>query len=222
MEVHFNSILDILSDWRGLLDKDIGLATAVDLAHKEYVSQESESPTCNSIRPNTTSNNTIRLIPNKSSQMFSKLELKLLEFHISNLEYACGANLSQVSALNWDQNEQFPQFQGEHTIMTHGFASILEKLAEGIKTRYSSPVEKIKDLENQVEVTIRSGEKIVADRCIVTVPLALMKKRAISFEPELERKKIGAIDRLGAGLIEKVALRFDKKWWNYKIGGRKI
>ena len=44
MEVHFNAILDILSDWRGLLDKDIGLATAVDLAHKEYVSQEWDQP----------------------------------------------------------------------------------------------------------------------------------------------------------------------------------
>jgi len=141
--------------------------------------------------------------PEKSSEMFSKLELKLLEFHISNLEYACGADLSQVSALNWDQNEQFPQFQGDHTIMTHGFSSI-------------------RGLEDGVEVTTRSGEVIVGDRCIVTVPLALLKKRAITFVPELSENKIGAVDRLGAGLIEKVALRFDKKWWNYKIGGNTI
>ena len=160
--------------------------------------------------------------PEKSSEMFSKLELKLLEFHISNLEYACGADLSQVSALNWDQNEQFPQFQGDHTIMTHGFSSILEKLGEDIDTRFSSPVEKIRDLEDGVEVTTRSGEVIEGDRCIVTVPLALLKKRSITFVPELSENKIGAVDRLGAGLIEKVALRFDKKWWNYKIGGNTI
>ena len=49
------------------------MATAVDMAHKEFVSQ--------------------------SSQMFSKLELKLLEFHIANLEYACGAELSQGKVL---------------------------------------------------------------------------------------------------------------------------
>ena len=56
---------------QSLIDKDIDMATAVDMAHKEFVSQ--------------------------SSQMFSKLELKLLEFHVANLEYACGADLCKVS-----------------------------------------------------------------------------------------------------------------------------
>ena len=132
--------------------------------------------------------------------MFSKLELKLLDFHVSNLEYACGANLSKVSALNWDQNEQFPQFQGEHTIMTHGFSDILENLANDIKVHYSQPVTKITDKNDKVEVETRSGQSFTGDRCLVTVPLALLKKSAITFEPPLCNEKIEAINRLGKGL----------------------
>ena len=177
MELHFNSILDILSDWRSLIDKDIDMATAVDMAHKEFVAQ--------------------------SSQMFSKLELKLLEFHIANLEYACGADLSQVSALNWDQNEHFPQFQGEHTIMTHGFSTILERLAKPLNISFNQPISSIQDNGSSVTLTTRNGTEIRGDRVLVTVPLALLKKKAISFEPPLRQDKLAAIDRLGAGLIEK-------------------
>ena len=159
MEMHFNSILDILSDWRGLIDSDIDLSSAVEMAHKEYVAQ--------------------------SSQMFDKLELKLLEFHISNLEYACGANLSKVSALNWDQNEQFPQFQGDHTIMTHGFGATLECLSEQLKIDYNQPVKSIEIKNDSVKVISRDGTQYNGDRCLVTVPLALLKKRAIEFQPPL-------------------------------------
>ena len=40
------------------------------------------------------------------------------------------------TALNWDQNETFPQFQGDHTIMTHGFSTILEKLASSLDINF--------------------------------------------------------------------------------------
>lgn len=33
----------------------------------------------------------------ESGIQFSELEEKVLQFHLSNLEYACGSNLSQVS-----------------------------------------------------------------------------------------------------------------------------
>jgi hypothetical protein len=46
-----------------------------------------------------------------------------------------------------------------------------------------------------------------------------MKKRAIKFSPDLSARKQLAIDRLGAGLIEKILIRYDTKWWGYKIGG---
>ena len=108
-----------------------------------------------------------------------------MEFHISNLEYACGANLSKVSALNWDQNEQFPQFQGDHTIMTHGFGATLECLSEQLKIDYNQPVKSIEIKNDSVKVTSRDGTEYNGDRCLVTVPLALLKKRAIEFQPPL-------------------------------------
>ena len=51
------------------------------------------------------------------------------------------------------------------------------------------------------------------------MPLALLKKNCISFSPGLSEGKRDAIARLGAGLIEKILLRYDTKWWSYKIGG---
>lgn len=51
------------------------------------------------------------------------------------------------------------------------------------------------------------------------MPLALLKKNCISFSPGLSERKRDAIARLGAGLIEKILLRYDTKWWSYKIGG---
>ena len=34
MEIHFNNILDILSDWRAVIKEDIPLSDAIQMAHK--------------------------------------------------------------------------------------------------------------------------------------------------------------------------------------------
>ena len=58
--------------------------------------------------------------------------------------------------------------------------------------------------DSQVTVMLASGETITGTKAIVTLPLALLKKRAVFFEPTLPPKKIKAIEGLGAGIIEKV------------------
>ena len=58
--------------------------------------------------------------------------------------------------------------------------------------------------DSQVTVMLSSGETLNATRVIVTLPLALLQRRAVFFEPTLPQKKIRAIDGLGAGIIEKV------------------
>ena len=67
-------------------------------------------------------------------------EERLLQFHISNLEYACGSDLTNVSAKNWDQNETYPQFVGKHMMVAGGYGELFTKMAEGLDVRLNSEV----------------------------------------------------------------------------------
>ena len=64
----------------------------------------------------------------------------MFEFHVANLEYACGASLSRVSATHWDQNEALPQFTGHHCILDKGYSTILEQLARDLDIKYGVKV----------------------------------------------------------------------------------
>ena len=52
---------------------------------------------------------------------------------------------------------------------------------------------------------------------IVTVPLGVLKAQTISFDPPLPADHLGAIDRLGMGLLNKVYLQFDEVFWNPEL-----
>ncbi|KAH7947466.1 hypothetical protein HPB52_012195 [Rhipicephalus sanguineus] len=133
-----------------------------------------------------------------------------------NLEYACGAHLRKVSALQWDENERFPQFSGQHALVPDGFGCLLQALAEGLDVRYGHKVTAIEygSEEGGVRVlTEQSGAKngsdeeeegkFSADFALVTVPLTILQRQEISFSPPLPKVKTDALKDLGAGLIEK-------------------
>lgn len=75
-----------------------------------------------------------------------KDEERLLNFHLSNLEYSCGAPLDDVSSLHWDQNEHFAQFAGVHALMTEGYSAIIDRLAEGLDIRLEFEVNGLKNV----------------------------------------------------------------------------
>lgn len=74
-------------------------------------------------------------------------------------------------------------------------------------------------------VVERDGVKVVArdatgarrvfrgSHVVVTVPLGVLKARAISFSPSLPARKTAAIERLGFGTFEKVVMRFPEPYW---------
>uniref|UniRef100_A0A669EMX5 [histone-H3]-N(6),N(6)-dimethyl-L-lysine(4) FAD-dependent demethylase n=1 Tax=Oreochromis niloticus TaxID=8128 RepID=A0A669EMX5_ORENI len=170
MDFHFNAILDVVSEWRKdkSQNQDTPLGEKVQEVKKNFLQE--------------------------SVMQFSELEEKVLQFHLSNLEFACGSTLDQVSARSWDHNEFFAQFSGDHTLLTKGYSVLLYKLAEGLDIHTKCPV-------------------------LVTVPLTLLQRNLIQFNPPLPERKLKAIHSLGAGIIEKISLQFPYRFWDKKIQG---
>ncbi|XP_037748995.1 lysine-specific histone demethylase 1B isoform X2 [Chelonia mydas] len=195
MDFHFNAILDVVSEWRKdkTQQQDVPLGEKIQEIYKAFIQE--------------------------SGIQFSDLEEKVLQFHLSNLEYACGSDLHQVSARSWDHNEFFAQFAGDHTLLTPGYSTIIDKLAEGVDIRLKLPVHSIDYSGEEVQVTTADGTVWTAQKVLVTVPLALLQKNAIQFNPPLPERKMKAINSLGAGVIEKVALQFPYRFWDSKIQG---
>lgn len=150
----------------------------------------------------------------------SEEERELFNFHLSNLEFACGAKLDNVSALHWDHNDHHPQFSGHHAFLTNGYSQLLNKLAEQVDVKLNCPVSHVSWSydDDEVIVTDQSGHDWTCNKVIVTVPLSILKTNGITFEPELPDKKLRAIDKLGAGVIEKVVLKFPFPFWRKKVG----
>ncbi len=62
---------------------------------------------------------------------------------------------------------------------------------------------------------MRSADGAVEEgsHVVVTVPLGVLKRGAPRFSPALPPDRLAAIERLGFGRFEKVALRFDEPFW---------
>ncbi|KAG9479197.1 hypothetical protein GDO78_012724 [Eleutherodactylus coqui] len=81
MDFHFNAILDVVAEWRK--DKsqhqDAPLGDKIQEIYKTFVQE--------------------------SGIQFADVEEKVLQFHLSNLEYACGSNLHNVKSINYSGQE---------------------------------------------------------------------------------------------------------------------
>lgn len=146
---------------------------------------------------------------------FSEQESRLLNWHIANLEYGCGIFLKPVSLYYWDQDDEF-ELEGDHCFIKPGYGSMINNLAKGLNIIYSQNVKKINYKNNIVEVETDNG-RFKGDYVVCTVSLGVLKSEKITFEPELPDWKKLAIERLGFGLLNKMALYFDDVFWEKNL-----
>ncbi|KAL8166198.1 hypothetical protein V2J09_007697 [Rumex salicifolius] len=141
----------------------------------------------------------------------SEEESQLLDWHLANLEYANAGCLSELSAAYWDQDDPY-EMGGDHCFLAGGNWRLIKALCEGIPILYGKTVHTIRYGSMGVEVLV--GDRVFkADKVLCTVPLGVLKKKGIKFEPELPQRKLGAIERLGFGLLNKVAMIFPHNFW---------
>lgn len=149
----------------------------------------------------------------------SAQDLRLVNWHYANLEYANGANLQSLSLRDWDQDDG-NEFRGEHAMIVGGYTQVPRGLAMApsqLEIKYNTPVKKIsyqEDGDMQVKVECESGEIIAADAAVCSVPLGVLKQKSIKFSPPLPDWKNEAIDRLGFGLLNKVVLVYGEAFWD--------
>jgi len=94
-----------------------------------------------------------------------------------------------------------------------GYRRLVATLADGLPITTGAVVSAIVADGDGVTLSIADGSSHRASHVVVTVPLGVLKAGSIRFDPPLARAKQEAIDELGWGAFEKVALAFDEPLW---------
>lgn len=148
-------------------------------------------------------------------------DMRLLNWHFANLEYANATNINRLSLSGWDQDIG-NEFEGEHSQVIGGYSQLpfgLYSLPTKLDVRTNNIVKSISydptgSGNRKAIIRCENGEQLLADRVIYTGSLGTLKNRTIQFNPPLPDWKLGAVDRLGFGVMNKVVLVFDEAFWD--------
>jgi monoamine oxidase len=141
-------------------------------------------------------------------------DMRLLNWHHANLEYANAAPVPWLSLSGHDQDTG-NEFEGAHSEVVGGYTQVprgLMNLPTKLDVRFDRIVDSIHYDDGEFEedeslvtkIVCTNGEVIEADEVVLTTPLGVLKSDAIDFDPPLPSWKQGAIDRMGFGLLNKV------------------
>lgn len=93
-----------------------------------------------------------------------------------------------------------------------GYRQVVDHLAEGVAVRLGEPVRSIEWSATGVAMETDLGT-IRADRCIASLPISLLHRGEPALRPGLPERHRDALGRIGMGVVEKVILRFEERWW---------
>lgn len=136
------------------------------------------------------------------------LDLRLINWHYANLEYANAVNVDKLSLGSWDQDDG-NEFRGAHAMLIGGYTQLARGLLlspRKLDVRTKHIVKKVSYQQGgKAKVECDNGTVIEADKVVVTLPLGVLKAGSVEFDPPLPDWKQGAINRLGYGLLNKVS-----------------
>lgn len=142
-------------------------------------------------------------------------ELASLNFRAhTEIEHEFAASLEELSAQHWDEGEEL---SGGDVIVPAGLGGVVEPWARGQDIRFGQTVERVGYDGDGVRVKTAQGLEIRAKKLILTVPLGILKKGTIVFDPPLPKEKIEAIGRIGFGNYQKTALLYDELFWDPEL-----
>lgn len=142
----------------------------------------------------------------------SPQDLRLLHWHYANLEYANAVNVDQLSLGGWDQ-DQGNEFEGRHSQIVGGYSQVARALWQRpspLDVRFQRCIKRISYSpsgnlgKSSATIECIDGDIFDADIVVSTLPLGVLQEKKIQFSPILPPWKLGAINRLGFGVLNKV------------------
>lgn len=123
-----------------------------------------------------------------------------------------GADACDEQSLRWMWNEL--EYEGDYfgDLPDGGYASVVAALAEGVDVRFEEAVHEVALKPDGVSLSAESGV-IEASHAVITIPLGVLKQGRPRFRPPLPADRVQAMERLGFGWFEKVALAFERPFW---------
>jgi polyamine oxidase len=96
-----------------------------------------------------------------------------------------------------------------------GFLPLVDDAARGLSIRLNAAVQRIAWSESGVSAILQDGERIQADRALITVPVGLLRAGLPALDPLPPEDQRMALGRLGygAGVLGKIYLRFPRRFW---------
>ena len=134
---------------------------------------------------------------------------ELLAAALASLAGVTGASASELST--WYGLTDRP---ARDRIVTGGFSGVVTDALKGARVSLSTAVLGVSYSDSAVSLKLGTGESLTVDRVVVTLPLGVLKKNAVAFDPLLPFTHRTAITALGMGSVETVWLRFDKPFWS--------
>ena len=121
-----------------------------------------------------------------------------------------GGDAAEVSAQSWFGGEgEIPE---ENHLLAQGYNAITDLLARGLDIRLRQVVRSVR-LAGSGVVVATADQAYFADRVVVTLPLGVLKRGDVEFDPPLPAGHQGAIARIGNGLLNKIVLAFPRGFW---------
>ncbi len=139
-------------------------------------------------------------------------QLGLLDYEVSTkIVERRAADVDSLSLLGWDEGHPYP---GADQLIRGGFDQIVVHAARDLDVQRRVVVRDVAWTDSSVTLTTTTQPPRAADHVIVTLPLGVLQAGAVTFTPALPDAKTQAVASLGSGVVDHVALRFPRVFWD--------